>query len=254
MKLLILLTLSGFLSAASHGALVVSYAEDSNDFNSKLSNTTVFDFNGLAAGKRSNVAWTSGGNTIGTYDQLWIKGADQYGGAGNPNGSNYSAIGARWVPTTTLTFNEPHAYFGFWWSAGDANNVLSFYNGSTLTAQFTTSTLLNALAGSPEYKGSPVTKYLNQNAAESYAFINFFGAGGTTWNKIVFSNLGTSGFENDNHTDRVLPWGSYPQEVGKPYPGKVIASVNGTNVTMIPEPGAALLSVLGALTCLRRRR
>ncbi|MBK1813990.1 hypothetical protein JIN84_00010 [Luteolibacter yonseiensis] len=246
------------MSITAHGALIVSYAEDSNDFNSRLTNTTVFDFDSLSGGNRTNVSW----NTVGTYNNLYIKSADKFGGAGNPGGSKYSVQGASLgaATTTTLTLVGQHAYFGFWWSAGDANNVLSFYNNNgvtdTLVAQFSTSTLLAAIAGSPEYKGSPVTNYLNQNSAEAYAFVNLFGSSGNTWNKIVFSNLGTSGFETDNHTDRVLPWGSYPEEVNKPYPGKVIASVSGTTVTVIPEPSSALLPLLGAavLIPLRRRR
>lgn len=251
MNPLISLSITCLLTAAAQGALVVSYAEDSNAFNSTLSNTTVFDFNSRPTGNQTLISFP----TVGTYDRLWIKDADQYGGAGNPSGTRYSAQGVNYVNTTTLTLLSDHSYFGFWWSAGDDKNVLSFYSGSTLVAKFTTDTLLNAIAGSPEYKGNPVTDRLNQNPAQSYAFINFFGESGTTWNKIVFSNAGTSGFESDNHTDRILPWGSYPEEVNKPYPGKLVALVSGNTVTVIPEPSSALLPLLGGgLLLLRRRR
>lgn len=257
MKLLTVISISGLLSLAARGALIVSYAENSDDFTTKLSNTTVFDFNSIALGKKTTATtWTdASSNTVGSYNNLYIKAADKYGGAGNPAGSNYAVVGSNFVSTSTLTLTTPSAYFGFWWSAGDATNVMSFYNGVTLVAQFSTDTLLTAIAGSPEYKGSPVTNYLNQDNTESFAFVNFFGESGTTWDKIVFSNsVNASGFESDNHTSRVGAWGTQPEEVGQPYPGKVFASVSGNTVTVIPEPSAALLSVVGALACFRRRR
>lgn len=275
MKLLTLLSLSGFLTATTHGALIVSYAENAGDFHTKLSGTNVFNFNSLSVNTTTpnpltyytNLAWqTSPGTTVGTYDQVYVKGPDKYGGAPelntttgvvNNSGTNYSTIGTKYVTTSTLTFTSQYAYFGFWWSAGDDKNVMEFYNGATLVARFTTASLLNALAGTADYKGSPVKNVLKQNNTESYAFVNFFGANGTTWNKIVFSNIGgTSGFESDNHTIRTQPWGStdFPQEVNKPYPGKVFASVDGVTVTPIPEPSSALLPLLGGMLLLRRRR
>lgn len=269
MNSLKLLTLSGILSATAHGALVVSYANDSEDFNTKVTNTTVFDFNSSTrSGYQTNVSWDTVGlnpgdplTHVATYDQVWYKNRDQYGGAGNVSGSDqkYSTIGTKYVVTTTLTLAQSSAYFGFWWSAGDGLNVMEFKKtlpggGETLVARFTTDSLLNALAGSPEYKGNPVTSFLNQNNTQSYAFVNFFGETGTTWDKIVFSNNGTSGFESDNHTLRVGAWGTVPAEVGQPYPGKVFASVTGNTVTVIPEPSAAILPLLGGLLFLGRRR
>jgi hypothetical protein len=273
MKPLTLLFLSGLLTATTHGALIVSYAENSEDFLTKLSGTSVYNFNSLSVNtpapsltNYTNLAWqTSPGTTVGTYDQVFVKGPDQYGGAPeinpstglvNNSGTNYSTIGSKYVTSTTLTFTSQYAYFGFWWSAGDDKNVMEFYNGATLVARFTTASLLNALASSPDYKGSPVKNVLNQNPTQSYAFVNFFGASGTTWNKIVFSNIGTSGFESDNHTIRTQPWGSpdFPLEVGKPYPGKPFASVDGATVTPIPEASSALLPLLGGMLLLRRRR
>lgn len=168
-----LASLFGAMSAPA--ALIVTYAENPNSVTSSLPNTSRYSFNDLAVNaKNTNVVWSG----VGTFDAIYVKSADQYGGAVDPgyaNGSPYavqssSIGGSSKVPTTTLTLNEAHAYFGLWWSAGDATNVLGFYNGNTLVAQFTTASLLNELASDSSYKGNPRNRTLN--SGESYAFIN----------------------------------------------------------------------------------
>jgi hypothetical protein len=264
---LVALTLLTGHSAKAALSVVVTYAEDSNAFSSSLANTTVLDFNSITPNtKVTNYAWTNGTATVGTIDQVYVHQADQYGGAGGVG--NYAvqstSVGGDYhTPTTTITFptgegQAGHAYFGFWWSAGDAENVLSFYSGTTLVAQLTTDNLLNKLASSPAYYGNPTAgTFHGQNSNEAYAFINFFGDSGTTWDKIVFSNLGQSGFESDNWTDRVGAWGTGSGETG-PMPGVQVASVSGTTVTMmeaIPEPSSVLcLSATLGLLAFRRRR
>lgn len=246
--------LAGILLASSASAqLLVSYAENPNSVNSTLQNTTVYDFNNLSPGQTDGAQWSG----VGTFDHLYILAADEYGGAADathPNGSNYSVqsntVGGGAVNSTTLTLDSPHAYFGFWWSAGDATNVLSFYNGGNLVAQYSTETLLDVLAAQPAYKGNPIDR--SQNSEQSYAFVNFLGLDGTTWDKIVFSNLNSSGFESDNYTDRAAPW---TEPTDGPLPGVPVAIVNGTTVTQIPEASTSLLvASAGLLAAFRRRR
>jgi len=251
------LTAAFALMAASSGtvfaqnSLLITYAENPGSVNSTLSHTSVFDFNNLSTGNLTNVSWDG----VGTYDRLTIMNADVYGGAGT-NGSRYSVQGAGGVETSTLSFNNNHAYFGMWWSAGDNQNVLSFYSGETLVARFSTDTLLAQIATSREYYGNPNEgNFKGGNAGEPYAFVNFFGEGDTTWDRIVFSNTSGSGFETDNHTDRVQKWGSYAEEEGKPMPGVVVARASGESVTVIPEPSSvALFAGLSGLLAFRRRR
>lgn len=73
---------------------------------------------------------------------------------------------------------------------------------------------------------------------EKYAFFNVYGDPGTTWDRIIFGNNGSSGFESDNHTTRVNPWRTEPGEVG-PEPGIPVMRVSGTTVspavTAVPE-------------------
>ncbi len=238
----------------TNAALIITYAEDSNSYNSTLSNTTVLTFDSATAGtKATNLVWSNGTSTVGTIDRVYIKASDVYGGAG-PSGSNYAVQsqtvgGSNATPTTTITFAAEHAYFGLWWSAGDALNVLTFYSDGYLVAEFTTSTLLNKLATAPEYKGNPRT---NENPGQAYAFINFFGMEGTTWDQVVFSNQGTSGFESDNWTDRATAWGTLPGEEGTP-PGVPVITLTDSKPSVIPEPSSTLF-ILSALSLLAVRR
>lgn len=252
------------LCSPLQAALIVTYAENPQAVTSSLPNTTRFSFNNLNVGQRNtNVPWykTSNGNQVlvGTFDQVYVQGQNAFGGAidvGFASGSPYAVQsatvgGAQAVPTTTLTLAEPNAYFGLWWSAGDATNELTFYLGNSLVARFTTASLLNRLAGDASYKGNPRNR--NEAKTESFAFINFFGDEGTTWDKIVLSNSpsSTSGFEADNYTSRVAPW----TPADGPRPGITLATVTGTTVTTIPEPSALLLTLgTTALVGMRRRR
>jgi len=85
-------------------------------------------FNSLPLGNQS----TPYVSAIGTYQfsstaQGAILAADQFGGA---NGSQYMSFGAQSGTSApiTITLNGNYNYFGFWFSAGDANNrTLSRY-------------------------------------------------------------------------------------------------------------------------------
>ena len=221
----------GLLSAAlpAQADTLVTYSEAPNQTTSTLSGTQVFNFDNLSTGLNTNVNWSG----VGSFNQVYIKSADQYGGAadtGNPNGSNYQVEGAgSGYLSSTLTLNTPSSYFGMWWSAGDPNNVLSFYNGSTLVAQYTTASLMAALPAA--YDGNPLDRSLN--ATQPYAFINFYGSPTTQWTSIVFSNTNSTGFEADNFTVRAAAWN--PTTDG-PIDGTPVAIVNGTTVSTAVTP------------------
>jgi hypothetical protein len=184
----------------------------------------VLTFNTMTLGRSTNVVW----NGVGTFDQLYIKNADSYGGAAdanNPNGTRYSLQGAGTsVSNSTLKLNTASSYFGMWWSAGDPKNVLDFYSGNTLVAQFTTASLMDPLPAA--YDGNPRNRLLDRN--EPFAFINFFADANTTWDKIVLRNNGSSGFESDNYTSRVAAWNPL---VDGALPGVPVALVSGTTST-----------------------
>lgn len=242
------------LASVAHvqaAGVLITYAESPGIQTSTLSGTSFISFDSAANGKTSNLVWAG----VGIYDNAQIINANVYGGAlgtgkyivqsttiGQPNA----------VPTTTLTLDTPSAYFGLWWSAGDKTNRLAFYNGATLVADFTTESLVNALPDT--YRGNPTGTFAGQNTGEKYAFFNVYSQDGASWDKIIFTNNGSSGFESDNHTTRVTPWGSAPGESG-PAPGVVVATVDGTTVTAVPETSTWVMGLLaiGAFVYIIRR-
>lgn len=267
----IYLTLALFASVLpARSAVVVTYAEDPNVNLSSLLNTQVLDFNKMPLGQNKNVSWAG----VGTFDQLFIKAADAYGGAtdaAHPKGSNYSLQGAGApVLSSTLTLNQASSYFGMWWSAGDSQNVLNFYLGDTLVSQFTTASLMDPLPSS--YDGNPRDRSINKT--EPYAFINFIADEKTAWDKIVLTNTNGSGFESDNYTSRVQAWDPL---VDGALPGVPVVMVSGKTTTKVtaetlagtrwtmdkssvsalpgaPAPPWILLGAFGAAIVARARR
>ena len=226
--------LATFIIAAipAHASVIITFAEDPDSYLSTLSGTSGYDFNSLSPGTYRKVSWDG----VGTFDRLQIMKADAYGGApdaANPTGSNYSVqgVGSK-VLTTTLVLDTDSAYFGMWWSAGDARNVMSFYDGDSLVSRFTTASLMEPLPAS--YDGNPLNRKVN--SGEPYAFINFFGDEKTTWDRIVFSNDGTSGFESDNYTTRTEAWD--PAKDGA-LSGIVVAEVTGTTTKLLTKEDLA---------------
>ena len=218
------------LTAVSHGyaSSLVTISESPTTFTSSLSGTSTYDFNSLKTGVNKNVGWSS----VGTFDQLYVIPADQYGGAPSatqPKGSNYSVQGiGSPVKATTLTLNTPSSYFGFFWSAGDASNMLQFYKGNTLVGEFTTKSLLSNLPA--DYYGNPINRA--QNKGEPYAFINFYADQSTQWDKIVLTNSSSSGFESDNYTSRVQAWTA---KADGAITGRPVVLVDGTKVTTLSK-------------------
>jgi outer membrane autotransporter protein len=198
---------------------------------------------------------------IGSYSPGLIRPPDQFGGAGG--NTRYltvnTALGVAGAPSsTTVTFVNPQRYFGLWWSAGDPNNVLQFFSGSTLLQTFRTSDVTNFIANSPTltaaqkaaYRGNPNPQFRGQNSGEDYAFLNFF-AGPTnpnvTFDRVVLSNSLTTGFESDNHTIaasytdvtgmEIPPGPGEPDPPVDPGPGEEVDLGPGTVVKEPPGSG-----------------
>jgi hypothetical protein len=245
MRYLFLVALTGVLCVSrAEATVIVTYAEQPGIEASTFINATTYDFNSLSTGLNTNVVWDG----VGTFNQLYVKTADQYGGAGN---SLYSVQGVGTsVSQTILNLSSASAYFGLWWSAGDASNVIRFYSGlngtGTLVAEFTTASLLQALGAA--YDGNPnVGSYYGKDSSEPFAFINFFAVEGSSWQSIVLTNSSSSGFESDNYASRVA---AYDASTDGTMPGIVLEAINGTSVvSMVPEPTTyAAMALLGGLT------
>jgi hypothetical protein len=167
----------------------------------------------------------------------------------------YARLGAQAgsaVPVE-LVLNAPAQYFAFAWNAGDAQNGVSFYNGTTFLGRYSTADIVAALSATTvtaidntiyqtsEYRGK--FNEATTNPAEPYAFINYIADPSTLITRVVFDNSNNtgSGYEFDNVTVRAtspIPLGSFVP----------IGSL------VVPEPGVPMLGLLGVLFILRRRK
>lgn len=243
------------LEAAS--SMVVTY-EAAGVMSSPVLSSFTYDFNSIGTGVKSNVSWSGWGGT-GTFTSVKVNSVDVYGGANN---SNYTF--ANDSTQTTLNLSTGVSYFGMWWSAGDAGNILDFYSGATKIFTFTSS-IMSGLSSS--YNGNPNTgPNHGGNSAEKYAFINFFVQSGSQIDKVIARG---SNFESDNWTLRDPAYGTVAGD-GATLPGTAVAQYNvndaGTQTTVtdvsqintgsVPEPSSVSLLISGTigLLVLNRRR
>lgn len=233
---------------AAEADLIVS-VEAPGVQSSSVSGVTTETFDGFKAGIYSSLVTSVGTVTSMSPGNFVIIPADRYGGAGGTG--NYFAVGAQAgsaQPARLLTLGGPQSYFGFWYSAADINNQVSFFSGNQLVGTFNTPLVLAALAKLPDgnkYFGNPNNR---GDPGEAFVYLNFTGTSGTTISSVVFANSGStrSGFESDN-------W-SISAAAPTTIPGTIIPG----GVTVTPEPSSMILAgtacLFGGLTYLRRRR
>lgn len=232
---------------ASAQSMLATYAEAPGALTTSVDTAEVFTFDDLPTGSSSNVQWTdAASDVLGVFDHLYISSGNSVGGA---DGTLYSLEGERKLTTTTLTLTNDCSYFGMWWSAGDNSNVLSFYENTTLIARFTCATLLNKLPST--YDGMPSGPYAGQDPSQPYAYINFYGLDGLTFNKIAATgNSNGAGFESDNWALNIAP----TTPTGVPIE-TITGSSEAPTDSLVPEPSSLLLgAVAGIGLALRRRR
>jgi hypothetical protein len=150
------------------------------------------------------------GKAVGTIKNAFLQGTNEYGGLGGQESyldvdqnSASSEFGVSNDTSMTLNLNNPITYFGLDWEAGDPYNVLTFYgdvNGVEQKVYQTTTQGVFDSVGSQYYGNPAAGQYQGQDGSEPFAFLNFFATNGTTFNKIVFSDDGNTGFESTNWT------------------------------------------------------
>ena len=145
---------------------------------------------------------TSGAIT-GSYSDVKILPADQYGGAGGTG--NYAVAFGGSPYTVNLTANlskDPKGinYFGYWLSALDGGNQVTFLRNGVEVGALNPSQILSEISTNTAYNGNPNNPYKDWNAGQVYAFVNFYDTTGT-FDQVTFDeNPSEGGYESDNHT------------------------------------------------------
>ncbi len=156
-----------------------------------VANTTTLNFNALSTGA------FSGATAIGTVSAGGtIVAPDLYSG----DATKYISVGAQSNTTSyTLTFNGAQTFFGLLWNAGDAQNVLTFFNGATQVGSFNVASFAGGLGAA--YFGNPSATFKGQDGNEPFVYLDFTSnAAATDFTSVVFSNNNkTTGFETDNY-------------------------------------------------------
>jgi hypothetical protein len=227
----------------STSAFTVKGVETFNEQAVTNNNTTSFtaDFTGLPSGALT-----------GAYSNVQINAADEYGGAGGD--SNYAVTFTRNGDYSLTLSNESATYFpkgvtyfGYWLSALDSGNTVTFYDGNTVLFTFDASDVLNYVEGLPnsgEYFGNPNSAFKGQDSGEPFLFLNFYAKGGLQFTKVVFSEVDSGGgYESDNHTV-----GVWTAESGTPVPlmsSSTPPSVPYSPTAFVPEPATWSLMIGG---------
>jgi hypothetical protein len=256
----IFLFLISSTSLSATGQLNVTYGAP-GELNSKVKDTIVFTFdnpNMLQWSTTERNLWLNQQSTgIGTFTYANIVPADRFGGAG---GTGY------YVDQATLVFDRPMSYFGLWWGSGSSVDFLDFYSGGELVASFKSTTYLQDLINpsstnyNPAYLGNPSGTFSVPNTDpiyvwEPFAFVNFFGQNGFTFDEV--RSRWMYGFQSDNWTVRDPAYGDalYPTENAKILPGTYVGTATldpntrtiDNGITSVPESSTYGVIGLGAL-------
>ncbi len=204
-----------------------------------------FDTQALGYNSSFTTDFGTGGAISGTYTGAQILNADQYGGAGG-NGQYAVTFGTGgYALDLTSTIPGGVNYFGYWLSALDHGNAVTFYSHGHQLFTFNPQDVIdavNAHADHASYYGNPNANRLGQNSGEPYIFLNFFNDAGT-FDRVVFAeNPQVGGYESDNHTV-----------------GHFLTKGTGTGVPLsnpVPEPTtwALLFAGFGMVGFAARRR
>ncbi len=211
MKFLPLAVTAAAFAATAAGAVVpfdVRYESESVG----VQNTTatfsvggVETFDAAPLGYRTTYTtdFGTGGAITGTYSGAQILNADQYGGAGGSGQYAVTFASSGYSLDLASTIPGGVNYFGYWLSALDGGNQVTFYSKGKLLFTFNPNDVIgavNAHADHANYYGNPNAPFKGNNSGEPYIFLNFFNDTGS-FDKVVFAEIPQQGgYESDNHT------------------------------------------------------
>ena len=204
-------------------------------------------FDAAPSGYQSSFAtdFGTGGAISGVYHDAQILSADRYGGAGGTGQYPVTFSSSGYELDLSSTIPGGVNYFGYWLSALDSGNTVTFYSHGHQLFTFNPQDVIDAVNGHADhasYYGNPNAAFHGLNSGEPYIFLNFFNDAGT-FDKVVFAeNPQQGGYESDNHTV-----------------GHFLTKGTGTSVPLsnpVPEPTtwALLFAGFGLVGFAARRR
>ena len=179
----------------------------------------VIDFNDQATGN-SGFSKSNGSTTYTYSSDLEIQSANQWGGAEGSKFITQKSLNS--IRSYKISINEDQKYFGFWWSAGDPANKITFKKDGAVVAEFKTMDLVDFIQSSnvtntDDYYGNPAYNGNNTgHTNEPFSYVNIYFQQGS-YDEIVVATLtnGGAAFESDNHTFSAI----VPDTTGNVLPG-----------------------------------
>lgn len=206
-----------------------------------------FDKAQTGKGQKLVTDFGTDGAIKGTYTNLQINGADQYGGADGKGNYAVTFQNVGFTLDLTSTIKGGVNYFGYWLSALDRGNQVTFMRTGRELFTFNPEDVIAGLektGNAKSYFGNPNEKFAGKNSGEPYVFVNFFSDIGG-FDQIRFAeNPAAGGYESDNHT------------VGNFLTKGTGTIINITPVDGVPEPAvwATMIIGLGMVGASNRKR
>ena len=166
------------------------------------SNYYVVDFNDRLG--TAGFSKTNNGTTYTYSSDLDVQEANQWGGS---EGSRFiTQAKKKSIRSYNIKIDQAQKYFGFWWSAGDPYNQITFKKDGNEVAVFKTKDLVDFIKSSnvddtEAYYGNPAFSGGGGHKNEPFSFVNIF-FNENEYDEIVVATLteGGAAFESDNHT------------------------------------------------------
>jgi hypothetical protein len=206
-----------------------------------------FDKVKTGAGQKLVTDFGTDGAIKGTYTNLQVNKADQYGGADGKGNYAVTFDAKGFTLDLTTAIGGGVNYFGYWLSALDRGNKVSFSRAGQELFIFNPQDVLDGLAktgNAKSYYSNPNKSFAGQNSGEPYVFVNFFSNKGGFDQIRFYQDPRGGGYESDNHTV-----GNYETKGT----GTVITV---TSAGTVPEPAvwATMIIGLGMVGASNRKR